>query len=150
MYKAIVKATGETVALKKIRLETQEEGVPSTAIREVAALTELNHKNIVRLLDIIHQGTDLYLVFEYQEFDLKKQMDMLREKGTPCLPPYLVRVSSFFSLYIYSVILHFSHIQSNFWLECCIAIPIELCIEISNHKTFLWILKVILKLQISV
>lgn len=48
VYKARVIATGDIVAMKKIRLETQEEGVPSTAIREVAALTELDHPNIVR------------------------------------------------------------------------------------------------------
>jgi serine/threonine protein kinase len=48
VYKAKIIATGELVAMKKIRLETQEEGVPSTAIREVAALTELDHPNIVK------------------------------------------------------------------------------------------------------
>jgi serine/threonine protein kinase len=36
------------VALKKIRLEQEEEGVPSTAIREIALLKELNHPNVVR------------------------------------------------------------------------------------------------------
>ncbi|KAH7827630.1 putative cell division control protein 2 [Monocercomonoides exilis] len=91
VYKARIVATGEIVALKKIRLETQEEGVPSTAIREVAALTELDHPNIVRLLDIIHQGNDLYLVFEYLEQDLKKYMDKLKELGTPFLSANLVR-----------------------------------------------------------
>ena len=33
--------------LKKIRLESEEEGVPSTAIREISLLKELNHPNIV-------------------------------------------------------------------------------------------------------
>ena len=36
------------VALKKIRLESEEEGIPSTAIREVSILRELKHENIVR------------------------------------------------------------------------------------------------------
>lgn len=35
------------VALKKIRLESEEEGIPSTAIREVSILRELKHENIV-------------------------------------------------------------------------------------------------------
>lgn len=39
------------VALKKIRLEQEEEGVPSTAIREIALLKELNHQNVVRYLE---------------------------------------------------------------------------------------------------
>ena len=33
VYKATEKLTGQVVALKKIRLETETEGVPSTAIR---------------------------------------------------------------------------------------------------------------------
>lgn len=36
------------MALKKIRLEQKEEGIPSTAIREIALLKELNHPNIVK------------------------------------------------------------------------------------------------------
>ena len=34
------KKTNEIVAMKKIRLESEEEGVPSTAIREVSLLKE--------------------------------------------------------------------------------------------------------------
>jgi hypothetical protein len=36
------------VALKKIRLEAEDEGVPSTAIREISLLKELKDDNIVR------------------------------------------------------------------------------------------------------
>jgi len=35
------KTTDELVALKKIRLESEDEGIPSTAIREIALLKEL-------------------------------------------------------------------------------------------------------------
>lgn len=48
VYKARDRATGQVVALKKIRLESEEEGVPSTAIREISVLKELQHENIVR------------------------------------------------------------------------------------------------------
>ena len=41
--------TGEIVAMKKIRLESEDEGVPSTAIREISLLKELQHPNIVGL-----------------------------------------------------------------------------------------------------
>lgn len=48
VYKAKERATGEYVALKKIRLEVEEEGVPATALREISLLRELEHPNIVR------------------------------------------------------------------------------------------------------
>lgn len=48
VYKARNKLTGEIIALKKIRLEQEEEGVPSTAIREISLLKELTHINVVR------------------------------------------------------------------------------------------------------
>ncbi|KAJ1341100.1 hypothetical protein BSLG_004302 [Batrachochytrium salamandrivorans] len=50
VYKAKDKITGDTVALKKIRLETEDEGVPSTAIREISLLKELKHPNIVKAI----------------------------------------------------------------------------------------------------
>ena len=66
------------VALKKIRLEAEDEGVPSTAIREISLLKEMNDPNIVRLLNIVHaEGHKLYLVFEFLDLDLKKYMEAL-------------------------------------------------------------------------
>ena len=49
VYKAKDRVTGEILALKKIRLEAEDEGIPSTAIREISLLKELQHPNIVRL-----------------------------------------------------------------------------------------------------
>ena len=48
VYKARERATGDLIALKKIRLDAEDEGVPSTAIREISLLKELQHTNIVR------------------------------------------------------------------------------------------------------
>jgi len=75
VYKAKDKLTHQFVALKKIRLETESEGVPSTAIREISLLKELEHPGIVQLLDVVHSDQKLYLVFEYLDKDLKKLMD---------------------------------------------------------------------------
>jgi len=87
VYKAIDKVTEEIVALKKIRLEHDEEGVPSTAIREIALLKELKQPNVVQLKAVIHGDNKLYLVFEYAEQDLKKYLDIA---GTG-LAPQLVK-----------------------------------------------------------
>jgi serine/threonine protein kinase len=74
VYKAIDKVTGETVALKKIRLEKEDDGVPSTAIREISLLKSLKHPNVVELKEVLYSEKHLYLVFEYLEFDLKKYL----------------------------------------------------------------------------
>jgi len=77
---------GHIYALKTIRLEAEDEGIPSTAIREISLLKELQHPNIVRLCDVIHTERKLTLVFEFLDEDLKKLMDKheggLEEKAT--------------------------------------------------------------------
>lgn len=47
VYKAQNLQTGEYVAIKKIRLEKEDDGVPSTAIREISLLKNLKHPNVV-------------------------------------------------------------------------------------------------------
>lgn len=81
VYKALdTQNNNRIVALKKIRLESEDEGVPSTAIREISLLKELNDRNIVRLYDIVHSESHrLYLVFEYLDLDLKKYMENIPE-----------------------------------------------------------------------
>ncbi|KAA1470740.1 Pkinase-domain-containing protein [Dentipellis sp. KUC8613] len=83
VYKARDVGTNQIVALKKIRLEAEDEGVPSTAIREISLLKELKDDNIVRLLDIVHADQKLYLVFEFLDVDLKRFMEHGNSSGTP-------------------------------------------------------------------
>eukprot|EP00771_Trimastix_marina_P003872 gnl/Trimastix_PCT/584.p1 GENE.gnl/Trimastix_PCT/584~~gnl/Trimastix_PCT/584.p1 ORF type:complete len:322 (-),score=93.93 gnl/Trimastix_PCT/584:77-970(-) len=85
VYKARNRETNELVALKRIRLESEEEGVPSTAIREISLLKELRHPNIVRLKDVIHTERKLTLVFEYLDQDLKKYLDQNRGRLDPMI-----------------------------------------------------------------
>lgn len=65
------------------------EGVPSTAIREIALLKEMDHPNVVKLLDVVHVEDRLYMIFEYLEMDLKKYMDSLQVR---MMPPKIVKV----------------------------------------------------------
>ena len=78
VYRAIDKNTGNVVALKKMRLDRTEEGIPQTALREVSILQEIHHLNIVNLLDVICADGKLYLIFEFVEQDLKKALDKQR------------------------------------------------------------------------
>lgn len=80
VHKARDNDTGELYALKNIRLQSEEEGVPSTAIREISLLRELKHINIVYLHDILHSETKLTLVFEFVDTDLKKLIESAPSK----------------------------------------------------------------------
>ncbi|XP_013392042.1 cyclin-dependent-like kinase 5 [Lingula anatina] len=75
VFKAKNRETCEIVALKRVRLDDDDEGVPSSALREICLLKELKHKNIVRLHDVLHSEKKLTLVFEYCDQDLKKYFD---------------------------------------------------------------------------
>jgi len=81
VYKARDVNTGDTLALKKIRLDAEDEGIPSTAIREISLLKQLQHPNIVRLYDVILTDQKLTLVFEFLDQDLKKYLDSFGDNG---------------------------------------------------------------------
>lgn len=80
VYRARVLDTGNIVALKKVRVPLSDEGIPTSTLREIALLKQLEafeHPNIVRLLDICqgqHMPREgqlvLFLVFEHMEQDL--------------------------------------------------------------------------------
>lgn len=80
VFRAKHKKTGLLVAMKKIRLENEDEGIPSTAIREISLLKELKHPNVVALQDVIMEENRLYLIFEFLSCDLKKYLDKLEKK----------------------------------------------------------------------
>lgn len=82
VYKAKDKK-GNFVAMKKMKLDSEEEGVPSTAIREIALLKELSHENVVELLDVLCSTDKLVLVFEFLELDLKKYLKSQSFRITP-------------------------------------------------------------------
>ncbi|KAL7099101.1 hypothetical protein ACP275_09G061000 [Erythranthe tilingii] len=71
VYKAIDTKTGQTVAIKKIRLGKQKEGVNFTALREIKLLKELKDSNIIELIDAFPHKGNLHLVFEFMETDLE-------------------------------------------------------------------------------
>ncbi|KAH9794235.1 hypothetical protein WN944_011350 [Citrus x changshan-huyou] len=70
VYKCRNTVTGQKVAIKMMTIQTEQEGVPSYIIREVSLLKELEHENIVRLLDVQSSRKDVFLVFEYLDLDL--------------------------------------------------------------------------------
>eukprot|EP01126_Amoeba_proteus_P052929 TRINITY_DN6430_c1_g2_i1.p1 TRINITY_DN6430_c1_g2~~TRINITY_DN6430_c1_g2_i1.p1 ORF type:complete len:296 (-),score=58.33 TRINITY_DN6430_c1_g2_i1:188-1075(-) len=94
VYKAKDRRDGSCVALKKIRLDHEDEGVPSTAIREISILKELNHENIVKLISVVHFNKlhKLYLVFEFLDQDLKKYMDSVQVMDPEIVKSYTKQI----------------------------------------------------------
>lgn len=70
VFKAKSDKTGVTVALKKIRMESEKDGFPITALREVKLLQGLKHENVVRLHEMMLSKHSIYMVFEYLQHDL--------------------------------------------------------------------------------
>ncbi|KAG5319645.1 CDK6 kinase, partial [Pseudoatta argentina] len=113
VYKATDKNSGQTVALKRVRIPLTEDGLPTSTVREIAALKSLEqyeHPHIVRLLDICQGGDYLdvssgdgtferpehditfWLVFEHVERDLASYIANYRNSSPrSSIPPYLVR-----------------------------------------------------------
>lgn len=80
VWKARERATNEIVALKRIRMETEKEGFPITAIREIKILKTCAFTNVIQLKEIITSPdpddlNSVYLVFEYMEHDLAGLLD---------------------------------------------------------------------------
>ena len=79
VYEAIDTTNNNKVALKKLRIENKDEGIPITALREMCILKHLKHENIVELYEIIQDIDKIVLIFEYVDQDLKMYID--KNKG---------------------------------------------------------------------
>ena len=64
--------TNETLALKQIRFEDGEEGVPVAALREISLLTEIAHPNIVPLREALVVNDRLFLLMELMDCNLRE------------------------------------------------------------------------------
>lgn len=75
-------------------LDWEEEGIPSTAIREISILREIKHDNVVPVLEVLFNHktpTKIYVVFEYLDFDLRAFFKSYKQ---PC-PLMMAKVSKF-------------------------------------------------------
>ncbi|KAM0752429.1 Pkinase-domain-containing protein [Meredithblackwellia eburnea MCA 4105] len=63
--------TGRKIAIKKIKVGQFKDGLDMSAIREVKFLRELSHPNIISLLDVFSNKSNLNLVLEFLDTDLE-------------------------------------------------------------------------------
>lgn len=59
MFKGIEKDTKKDVAIKKIKMDSKDEGIPSTAIREISILKHLEFPNILKINEYILTKNEL-------------------------------------------------------------------------------------------
>ncbi|KAI0360429.1 Pkinase-domain-containing protein [Trametes cingulata] len=90
VHKAIHNEKGHTVALKRILMHNEKEGMPVTALREIKILKALKHPCIVDILDMFvvrSQGKEsplsVYMVFPYMDHDLAGLLENERVKLSP-------------------------------------------------------------------
>ena len=79
-YGRVYKAKGKQgqageFAIKKFKPDKEGEqvqysGISQSAVREMALCSELNHDNVIRLVEIILEDKCIFMVFEYAEHDL--------------------------------------------------------------------------------
>lgn len=72
--------TDEIVAIKKMRMEKENDGVPISGIREIGILLNIKHENIVHLKDVVvgKSLNSIFLVMEYCEQDLASLLDNMQ------------------------------------------------------------------------
>ncbi|GAA6021420.1 hypothetical protein JCM11491_006703 [Sporobolomyces phaffii] len=71
-------ATGRKIAIKKIKVGQFKDGLDMSAIREVKFLRELNHPNLIQLVDVFSNKSNLNLVLEFLDTDLEA---VIRDKS---------------------------------------------------------------------
>ena len=75
VYKAKKKGCDKYFAIKKIKNELDNEGIPSTALREIAILKKMKYPNVVNVEGIAFNNHHIELCLEYCRYDLKKLID---------------------------------------------------------------------------
>ncbi|KAI8996888.1 kinase-like domain-containing protein [Pilobolus umbonatus] len=97
VYRVKDTKTKQIVALKKIRMERETDGMPISSLREISILKRMKHQNIVNVTDVAvgSRLESIFLVMEYCEQDLGSLLDMVLTPYSPseikCLMLQLLR-----------------------------------------------------------
>ena len=80
VYRARDTKSGEIVALKKMRMEREKDGIPVSGLREITILLACDHENIVTMKEIAvgRSLESMFLVMIYCEQDLASLLDNMQ------------------------------------------------------------------------
>lgn len=86
VYRA--RSNNQIYALKKIRMNLENEGLPISSLREISLLRELRHQNIVKVIEVVNGSSldDIYMVMEYCEQDMAYLLDSIHANGKSFRP----------------------------------------------------------------
>jgi cyclin-dependent kinase 8/11 len=97
VYKALGRhgQVGE-FAIKKFKPDKEGEqvtytGISQSAVREMALCSELNHANVIRLVEIILEDKCIFMVFEYAEHDLLQIIHHHTQQPRHPIPPTTIK-----------------------------------------------------------
>lgn len=85
VFKAEDVETHQTVALKVMKLQQEEDGIPTTLLRELSILKSVSHPNIVKLESFFLSKDSIQLAFEFVEYDLRTYLRRSKMKMKPDL-----------------------------------------------------------------
>ncbi|CAK9290433.1 unnamed protein product [Gordionus sp. m RMFG-2023] len=74
VYQAKDLISQKIVAIKKLKMGLRSDtvdGINRTALKEIKYLQELNHPNLITLLDVLSENTVISLVFDFMDTDLE-------------------------------------------------------------------------------
>ncbi|KAJ9085643.1 hypothetical protein DSO57_1012015 [Entomophthora muscae] len=89
VFEARDKRTGRKVAIKKVTKKFYEFNQRQRN-REVKALNELKHPNLITLLDFVEKGNSLFFIFEYMDFNL---YEIICNRGGEHFPKKLLQTA---------------------------------------------------------
>lgn len=92
VFRAIHRETKETVALKLVRMDQEDDGIPGNSLREISILQSVEHPNIIAMREVICEEGHINLVFEFMDRDLRNYLERMKAKP---ISPGLIQSYSF-------------------------------------------------------
>ncbi|XP_068145645.1 cyclin-dependent kinase 10 [Drosophila tropicalis] len=84
VYRARDTRNNEIVALKKVRMDQEKDGLPVSGLREIMILKQCRHENIVQLREVVVGKSldSIFLVMDFCEQDLASVLDNMPQPFT--------------------------------------------------------------------
>lgn len=79
VYKVLDKTTKNFYAIKNLKIDSEKDGVPVSALREISILKNLSHPNIIKVIGAIYKKKGIEMCLEFCKSDLVKFMRKNRD-----------------------------------------------------------------------